>query len=100
MSTKTITITPNYNAIFEMFLRDAGLHLGVMSRTGIKSFSRREVYNFVASLRIALGAATTVENVEALRDMIDKGAEAMFVQDSSVEYEEGEGHEEDPDDNS
>jgi hypothetical protein len=75
----TITVTPNYEAIFEQFRRDAQLHLNSFTYNQKKTFTRSEVYAFVAAMRIALGAATTIPNIEALRTVLDDGGEKMFA---------------------
>jgi hypothetical protein len=79
MSTKTITIEPNYGNLFNQFLRDAMLHLNGMSRPHQPMLERRGVYDFIASFRIALGSATTVAQIVELRKQFDEAAEKMFA---------------------
>lgn len=75
----TITITPNYSAIFERFRVDAMNFLNRFAGSNHKSFTRKEVYDFVASMRIALCSATNVEEIVRLREGFDEGAERMFA---------------------
>jgi hypothetical protein len=76
---KTITITPNYDALFERFKDDAMLHFAHLSRHDRKTFTRKEVYDFIASLRIALGALTKEEQIVTLREEFDHYADKMFT---------------------
>jgi len=75
----SITITPNYDAMFEQFLSDAMLHFARFSEARSKTLTRSEVYSFIASLRIALGCMTKVEQVLKLREEFDAHAEKMFA---------------------
>lgn len=75
----TITITPNYSAIFERFRVDAMNFLHRFAGSNHKSFTRKEVYDFVASMRIALCSATNIEEIVRLREGFDEGAERMFA---------------------
>ena len=77
---KTIKLEPNYNHLFEQFLRDAMLHMNVLSRPGRTDLHRSDVYNMVASLRIALGCITKVSDLETLRSKFDEAAEKMYAQ--------------------
>lgn len=77
---RTITIAPNYPAIFERFMQDAMLHLNHLAEESQDIFSRKEVYDLVASLRIALGSATNVAEIVKLREQFDAGAEKMFAE--------------------
>lgn len=79
LAERTITIRPNYAAMFQQFKRDAMLHLERMCRRDGKTLTRKEVYDFIASLRIALCSATTVDEVVELRTEFDAGAEKMFA---------------------
>jgi hypothetical protein len=76
---EAIQITPNYPAMFQMFKTDAVRHLDYLSRENGKTLTRKEVYDFVASLRIALCSATTVDEIVELRRDIDSSAEKMFA---------------------
>lgn len=75
---KAITITPNYDALFERFKDDAMLHFAVLSRNDKSTLTRKEVYDFIASLRIALCSMTKEEQIVVLREEFDQNAEKMF----------------------
>lgn len=75
---KTITLTPNYNAIFDRFIEDARIHLALFADENLKVFNREQVYRFLISLRIAVNSMTNVDEIERLRDLMD-GSEKVFA---------------------
>lgn len=78
-TTNTIHLQVNYQAIHERFRTDAMFHLARFANERQKTFTRKEVYDFVASLRIALGAMTKEAEIYELRNGIDAAAELMFA---------------------
>lgn len=75
---KTITLTPNYNAIFDRFIEDARIHIRLFSDPNLKVFTREQVYRFLSSIRVAMSAMTSADEVEEVRDMLD-GASKVFA---------------------
>jgi signal recognition particle GTPase len=81
-----IRIEPNYENLFQQFMRDAMLSLSGMSRPGQRMVERRAVYSFVASFRIALGSATSVDQIVELRKQFDEAATQMYA---AVQHDDG-----------
>ena len=80
IETETITIEPNYNKIFKSFLCDAMHHQELFARPRRKTFERKEVYDFIASFRIALGSITKQEELVELQTQFDTAAEKIYEQ--------------------
>ena len=99
---RTVTLTPNYKNLFNQFLHDAECHMQNLARErhthhGLATiYTRKEVYDFIASFRIALGSMTDTGDIETLRDAFDRGAEAMHAQLTKEQNEEWEADEEEP----
>lgn len=79
MASKTITITPDFGNMFRQFCHEAESNLQHLARRGATTLTRKEVYDFVIAIRIAINCVQTNEDVLALRDAIDTGADAMFA---------------------
>ena len=75
---ETINIEPDYQALFNRFKRCAISTLESMSRKSAKTFSRKDVYDFVCTFRIAMGTVRNLEQFVQLRDEFDKAADKMY----------------------
>ena len=77
---ETIELKIDYQNLFKRFLSDSMLHLNRCASPHQKTFTRREIYGFVASFRVALGAITKEADIVELRDSFTIVAEKMFEQ--------------------
>lgn len=77
---ETIDITPNYDALFQRFKQAAISALEGFARKSAKTLTRKEVYDFVCTFRIAMGAIKNQKMFEELRDEYDLAADKMFDQ--------------------
>lgn len=77
--THHINVQVNYHALHEQFRTDAMFHLARFANEKQKTFTRKEVYDFVASLRIALGAMTNSDEFYELRNGFDAASELIFA---------------------
>jgi len=77
---EVIELTQNYRNLFNRFLSDAMLYMNRFASPYNKTFTRKEVYGFVASFRIALGSVTKEADLIELRTQFDSAADVMFDQ--------------------
>ncbi len=76
---KTIEITPNYAAMFSRFKDCSRSALDYLSRKPMALDDREAIYEFISTFRVAFGSVTSQADIDALREMFDKGANAMFA---------------------
>lgn len=75
-----VKVTPNFHYMFQQFLRDSMIHMERLSQPRRETCERADIYSFVASFRIALSCATTVREIEQLREAFDQAAEKMYAE--------------------
>lgn len=74
MSTiETVNITPNYQNLFQMYSRDFSLYANSLRDLPLQN--HEEVHQILATFSVALAAITTQENLDELRDRLQKVVE-------------------------
>lgn len=84
--TLTVDLTPDYPSVHRTFLREAGLAVGKLVRAAQAADSHtayntmRSIHNVMIALNLALASATTVEEVQAVREVLHKITEATRLE--------------------
>jgi hypothetical protein len=83
---ETISLEPNYNAIHSLFLREAEMSATKLTRAAQATDpytaynTMRVIHNVLISLNLAVGCATTVEQIEAIRTAMEKITKATSLE--------------------
>jgi hypothetical protein len=83
---ETITLEPNYDAIHALFLREAEMSATKLTRAAqatdpFTSYNTmRAIHNVLISLNLAIGCATTVEQIESIRSAMEKITKATSLE--------------------
>ena len=75
---ETIDLTPDYDALLKRYKESAIATLEGFARKSATTLTRKEVYDFICTFRIAMGVVRTNEQFVALRDDFDKAADKVY----------------------
>ncbi|CAM6053492.1 unnamed protein product [Sphagnum tenellum] len=87
--TETMNITPNFNHIFDQFLRESSLQAMTILRHSTRNESEElsRFRNFIVALNIAVQSCTDKESLLKLREEVYKISTAFAKADDDAKYE-------------